>query len=81
MTVQSYVSAGAEYFQSSDTTCQGVTQVINGRVIKPLIQHAEHILLNPGHPSSLAVVAWRPKHRFSALNIAQSTQRRNCGIK
>ena len=37
--------------------------------------------LNPWHPSSLAVVAWRPKHRFSALNIAQSTQRQNCGIK
>ena len=28
-------------------------------------------LLNPGHTSSLAVVSWRPKHRFfSALKIA-----------
>ena len=49
----------------------------------------DHILgcsaypLNPGHPSSLAVVAWRPGLYivFSALNISKSTQRQNCGIK
>ena len=33
-TVQSYVSAGAEYLQNGDTTCQGVTRVIRGRMIK-----------------------------------------------
>ena len=37
--------------------------------------------LNPGHPNILAVVTWRPKYRFSALNFAQSIQRQNCGMK
>ena len=41
MTVQSYVSAGAECLQNGDTTCKGVTRVIRGRVIKRLIQHAK----------------------------------------
>ena len=40
-TVQSYVSAGAEYLQNGDTTCKDVTRVNRGRVIKRLIQHAE----------------------------------------
>ena len=44
MTVQSYVSAGAEYLQNGDTTCKGVTRVIRGRVIKRLIQHAEDFI-------------------------------------
>ena len=40
-------------------------------IIKDILEHLEShqkasrpYPLNPGHPSSLAVVAWRPKHRF-----------------
>ena len=39
--MESYVLPGAEYLQNGDTTCEGVTCLVWGRLIKRLVQHAD----------------------------------------